>query len=60
MRWHSSILDVLLLRAADCVTDHYLLVTEIREKLAVNKQTMYMVHVERINIKKLNKVEGKN
>jgi hypothetical protein len=38
-RWHSSILDVRLFRAADCDTDHYLVVAKVTERLAVvNKQ----------------------
>jgi len=38
-RWHSSILDVLSFRWADCDTDHYLVVAKVRERLAViNKQ----------------------
>ena len=37
-RWHSSILDVQSFRGADCDTDHYLLVANVRERLAVSKQ----------------------
>ncbi|PNF24160.1 hypothetical protein B7P43_G00585, partial [Cryptotermes secundus] len=37
-RRHSSILDVRSFRAADCVTDHYLVVAKVRERLAVSKQ----------------------
>jgi hypothetical protein len=37
-RWHSSILDVRSFRGADCDTDHYLVVAEVRERLAVSKQ----------------------
>jgi hypothetical protein len=37
-RRHSSVLDVQSFRAADCDTDHYLVVAKIRERLAVNKQ----------------------
>ncbi|PNF21381.1 hypothetical protein B7P43_G15471 [Cryptotermes secundus] len=36
-RWHSSVLDVRSFRAADCDTDHYLVVAKVRERLAVNK-----------------------
>jgi hypothetical protein len=36
-RWHSSIPDVRSFRAADCDTDHYLVVAKVRERLAVNK-----------------------
>jgi hypothetical protein len=58
-RRHSSILDVQLFRAADCDTDHYLVVAKVRERLAVSKQTRHRFHMERFSLKKLNKVEGK-
>jgi hypothetical protein len=35
---HSNIFDVRSYRAADCDTDHYLVVAKVRERLAVNKQ----------------------
>ncbi|PNF36586.1 hypothetical protein B7P43_G15045 [Cryptotermes secundus] len=38
-RRHASILDGRLFRAADCDTDHYLVVAKVRERLAVSKQT---------------------
>jgi hypothetical protein len=37
-RRRSSILDVRSLRAANFDSDHYLVVAEVRERLAVNKQ----------------------
>ncbi|PNF40100.1 hypothetical protein B7P43_G10719 [Cryptotermes secundus] len=58
-RRHSSLLDVRSFRAADCVTDHYLVVAKVRERLAESKQTPHRVHMERFNLKKLNEVEGK-
>jgi hypothetical protein len=56
---HSNVLDVRLYRAADCDTDHYLVVAKVRERLAVNKQRSYRFHMERFNLKKLNEVKGK-
>jgi hypothetical protein len=46
-------------KAADCDTDHYLVVVKFRERLAVNKQRSHRFHTERFNLKKLNEVEGK-
>jgi hypothetical protein len=57
-QWHSSILDVQSFRAADCDTDHYLVVAKVRERLAVSKRTTHRVHMERFNLKKLNGVVG--
>jgi endonuclease/exonuclease/phosphatase family metal-dependent hydrolase len=37
-RGQSSILDVRSFRGADCDTDHYLVVAEVRERLVLNKQ----------------------
>ncbi|PNF30921.1 hypothetical protein B7P43_G03205 [Cryptotermes secundus] len=58
-RPHSSIRDVQSFRAADCDTDHYLVVVKVRERLAVSKQITHRVHMERFNLKKLNEVGGK-
>jgi hypothetical protein len=37
-RRYSNILDVRSLRAADCDTDRYLVVTKVKERLAVSKK----------------------
>ncbi|PNF31089.1 hypothetical protein B7P43_G16088 [Cryptotermes secundus] len=58
-RGYSSVLDFRSFRPADCDTDHYLVVGKVRERLAVSKQTMHRVHMERFNLKKLKEVEGK-
>jgi hypothetical protein len=57
--WHSSVLEILSPRAADCNTGHCLAVENVRERLAVNKQISQRFDIERFNLKKLNEVEGK-
>jgi hypothetical protein len=39
--------------------DHYLVVENIRVRIAVNQQGSHKFHMESINLKKLNEVEGK-
>ena len=46
-RWHSGVLDVRYFRGADCHTDHRLVGAEVRERLAVSKQTELQFDVER-------------
>jgi hypothetical protein len=58
-RRHSNVLDVRPFRAADCDSDHYLVVAKVRERLAVNKQRSQRFDMERFNLKKLNDVGGK-
>jgi hypothetical protein len=58
-RRHPNILDVQSYKAADCDTDHYLVVAKVTERLAVNKQKSHIFHMERLNLKKLNEVESK-
>jgi hypothetical protein len=38
---------------------HYLVVAEIKERIAVNKQGSQKFHMGRFTVKKLNEVEGK-
>jgi hypothetical protein len=40
-------------------TDHSPVVSKVRERLGLCKQTMHRVHMERFNLNKLNEVEGK-
>jgi hypothetical protein len=56
---HPNVLDVRSFRAADCDSDHYLVVAKIRERLAVNKQRSHRFVMKRFNLKKLNDVECK-
>jgi hypothetical protein len=56
---HSSVLDVRSFRAADCDTDHYQVVANVRERVAVNKQISQSILIDRFNLKKVNEVEGK-
>jgi hypothetical protein len=58
-RRYSNVLDVRSFGAADCDTDHYLEVAKVRERLAVNKQRSHRFDMQGFNLKKLNKVEGK-
>jgi hypothetical protein len=39
--WPSSILDVPSFEGADCVTDHCLIVANVRERLLVSKQELH-------------------
>jgi hypothetical protein len=56
-RWHSSILDMRSFKGADCDTDHYLVVAEVRESLAVSKQAAQKFDEERFNLRKLSELE---
>jgi hypothetical protein len=53
-RRHSSILDVRSFRGADCDSDHYLVVGKDRERMAVGKQLVMKMDVERFYLKQLN------
>jgi hypothetical protein len=58
-RRHLKILDVRSYKTVDCESDHYLVLTKVRERLAVNEQRSHRFHMERFNFEKLNEVEGK-
>jgi hypothetical protein len=44
-------------RGADCDTDPYLVVANVRKRLAVNKQAARKFDVERFDLKKLSELE---
>lgn len=46
-RRRSNVLKVRSFRTADCGTDHYLAVAEVRETLAMNEQITHIFHMER-------------
>jgi hypothetical protein len=54
---HSKVLDVQSFRAAECYTNHYLVVAKFWERLAVNKQTSHRLLKKRSNLKKVHEVE---
>jgi hypothetical protein len=56
---YSSLLEDRSFRAADCDTNHYLVVAKCRDRLAVNKQRSRRFHMERLSLKKLNEEVGK-
>ena len=56
-RWHSSILDVQFFDGADYDTDHFLVVAEVRERLAVSKQEAHKFDVGTFNLRKLSEKE---
>jgi cyanophycinase-like exopeptidase len=56
-RWCSSILDVRSFRGVDCDTDHYLVVTKVREREALGKQAVQKLDAERFNLRKLNELK---
>jgi hypothetical protein len=58
-RRHSNILDIRSFRAAECDSDHSLVVEKVRDRLAVNKQKSNRFDMGRFNLRKLNEVEGK-
>jgi len=56
-RWHSSILDIHIFRGDDCGADHYFVVANFKETLAVNKQATQTFDGG-MNLRKLNELEA--
>ena len=56
-RWHSSILHVRSFRGPECDTEHYLVVANVRDKLAISKQAAQKFDGERFNLRKQNDLE---
>ena len=56
-RRHSSILNVISFRGANCDTNHYMAVAKFRERVAVSKQATQKFDVERFNLRKLNEMD---
>ena len=52
-RWHSCVFNVWSFRGADCDTNHYLMVANVRERLAVSKQALQKFDIERFSLRKL-------
>jgi hypothetical protein len=57
-RQHSCVPDVQSFRKADYHADHYLVVAKVRERLGANKRIMHRFHMEKFDLKQLNKVMG--
>ena len=58
-RWQTSILGVRSFRGVDCDIYHSLVVSNVRDRLAVSKQEAQKSHGERFNLRKLNEMEVK-
>jgi len=54
-----SILDVQSFRGADCDTNHYVVVTVVRKRLAVSKPGAQRFDSEKFKLRKLNELEVK-
>jgi len=56
-RWYSNVLDVRSFWGAECDTDHYLVIAEVRKRLAVRKQAAQRLVRQRFKLSKLNDLE---
>ncbi|KAJ4442490.1 hypothetical protein ANN_04076 [Periplaneta americana] len=58
-RRHTSIVDIRTFRGAECNSDHYLVIGELRERLSVGKRVEQQVNITKFNILKLKDEEAK-
>jgi len=56
-RQHSNTLNVLPFKGADYDTDHYLKAAKVCDRMAVNKKGTQKFDLEKLNLRKLNKLE---
>ena len=56
-RWYSIIFDVRSFRRANCDIDHYIVVAEVRERLAISKQGAHKFDMEGFKLSKLSELE---
>jgi hypothetical protein len=56
-KWHSSILDAQSFRGSDSHTDHYLVVSKVKERSAISKEAAQSFDGNLFNMRKLNKLE---
>ena len=52
-----SVFDIRCFRRTDCDTDHYLVVENVRKRLAVHQHVSLNFDVERFNIRELSELE---
>jgi hypothetical protein len=57
-RKHSIVLDVQTFRAADCDSDHYLVVAKVRERLAVNDQKIPQISYGEVQSQEVKRGRG--
>jgi hypothetical protein len=56
-RWHLSVLDIRSFTEADCDTDHYLVIANVRERLALIRQATHNFDGEIFNLSYLSDLE---